>query len=91
MTEVTLDIYVDDQCGGCETAESLAGEVREWFPALRVILHRLAPGQPLPAGVVAVPAYLLEGDLIQYGTPERQQIGRAVLDALATRLAESQG
>ena len=61
MEPITLDIYVDDHYGGCERAESLAAEAREWFASLRVAVHRLAPRAALPRGVVAVPAYVLDG------------------------------
>ena len=85
MDAITLNIYVDDNCRGCERAEGLAHEAREWFRELRVAVHRLRPGGSLPAGVVAVPAYVLDGRVLQYGTPERSQIGQALVQALAAR------
>jgi hypothetical protein len=90
MTPVTLEIYVDDHCVSCDQAEALAAEAREWFPALRAVIHRLGPGISLPEGIVAVPAYVLEQRLIQYGTPERRQIGQAIVDAFVARLSQSQ-
>lgn len=88
MGYVTLDIYVDDACSSCETAEQLGIEAREWFPDLRVEIHRLESRKRLPAGIVAVPAYVLDGQVLQYGTPERSQIGRALLDAFSGRLPQ---
>lgn len=87
MTSLLLDIYVDDHCRGCAAAEDLATEVSRWFPMVEVVIHRLGEGQATPPGVVAVPAFLLEGRLLQYGTPEPGQIGRAVLDALLVQQA----
>lgn len=88
MDAITLDIYVDDGCEGCARAEGLAKEARAWFRELEVAIHRLEAGATLPAGVVAVPAYVLEGRVIQYGTPERSQIGEALVDALTARGAQ---
>ena len=90
MGYVTLDIYVDDGCSSCETAEQLALEARQWFPGLQVQIHRLESRKRLPDGVVAVPAYVLDGRIIQYGTPERSQIGRALLDAFGGRPPQSE-
>jgi hypothetical protein len=90
MLPVTLEIYVEDRCLSCDQAEALAAEAREWFPALRAVIHRLGPGIALPEGVVAVPAYVLEKQLVQYGTPERRQIGQAIVDAFIARLPQSQ-
>ncbi len=90
MVPITLEIYVEDQCPSCDQAEALAAEAREWFPALRAVIHHLGPGNSLPEGIVAVPAYVLEHRLIQYGTPERRQIGQAILDAFIARLPQSQ-
>ncbi len=90
MGPIVLEIYVDDHCQSCDQAEALAAEAREWFPALRAIIHRLGPNIALPDGVVAVPAYVLDKRLIQYGTPERRQIGQAILDAFIARLPQSQ-
>lgn len=82
MPLLRLDIYVDDGCRGCHDAEALAAEAAAWFPQLMVDIHHLPAGQPLPEGVVAVPAFVLGGTVVQYGTPERGQLGRAVVDAL---------
>ena len=89
MDTVTLDIYVDEYCDTCKAAERLAAEVREWFPAIEVLIHRLGTGLSLPKGIIAVPAFLLNGRLIQYGTPQRPQLGQAVLDALHLNRADS--
>lgn len=85
MDDIPLDIYEDDACRGCERAEDLAQEAQQWFGDVSVTLHRLQASGSLPRGIVAVPAYVLEGRVIQYGTPEREQIGRALIEALATR------
>ncbi len=89
MATLSFDVNLDDQCPSCDAAEAVAAEVQEWFPMVRVTIHRLEPGQPTPDTVIAVPAFLLEGRLIQFGTPSRTQISRALLDTLVARLEQS--
>lgn len=84
MPDLTLDIYLAADCFGCDQAEALAAEIDGGFPQVRVAIHWLSEGLELPAGIVAVPAFLLEGKLIQYGTPEPQQVTNAVTRALGS-------
>lgn len=84
MSDLTLDIYLAVDCFGCDQAEVLAGEIDGWFPQLRVAIHWLSEGVGLPAGIIAVPAFVLDGKLIQYGTPERKQVTDAVTRALGS-------
>lgn len=76
-----LEIYVSADCPGCararEIATSLGGEV----PGVRIEvidLDEVRAGQ-LPDGVVAVPAYVLDGAVISLGNPR--------LSSLRERLA----
>ena len=48
-------------------------------------------GESLPAGLVAVPALLLDGRLVQYGTPDRGELGQLLLDRVRGGLPESNG
>ena len=84
MATLTLDIYLDENCFGCDLAEALAADIDGGFPQVHVAIHWLSPDLRLPKGIVAVPAFLLEGQLIQYGTPERRQITDAVMRALGS-------
>ena len=86
MSRIRLDIYLTEGCFACQRVEVLAADAREWFPQIPVTLHRLSTGDALPAGVVAVPAFVLDGRVIQYGTPDQGQISEAVVRALASSL-----
>ncbi len=84
MENLTLEIYLDDGCFACEQAEALAASIDGSFARVEVIIHRLREGARLPAGIVAVPAFVLAGRLIQYGTPEPEEIKAAVQRALGS-------
>ena len=82
---VTVSIYIDDGCGSCDRAVALAAEIRAWFPQVHVRIHDLAAGADRPASIVAVPAFLVDDRLVQYGTPSPEQIAAAIMDSLADR------
>jgi hypothetical protein len=82
-----LEVYVAAGCLGCDEAYTIAQIVQEHFPTVRVDVIHLDDldrrGQPVPAGVVAVPTYLLDGAVISLGNPRR--------DDLIARLANWHG
>ena len=85
MAAATLDVYVDVGCPGCEAARSFAAEIQSWFPRLVVVVRELGDERVEPPDwLVAVPAFVLQGRLIQYGRPERGEISEAVQHALAS-------
>jgi hypothetical protein len=67
-----LSIYVIPSCFGSEQTRQLADRVRSWeIPALRVQVCDLSePGTARPDRVIAVPAYVLDGQVISLGTPD---------------------
>lgn len=66
-----LEVYVSDHCFNCHEALGIAAEARQ-IPDLEVRVINLdrAPG-PVPSKVVAVPTYLLDGQTVSLGNPER--------------------
>ncbi len=85
MPQISLNIYLTDGCFACDRVAALAADLRGWFPQIRVVLHHLTAGADLPAEVVAVPAFVLDGHVIQYGTPDQAQISEAIVGALRSR------
>lgn len=71
-----LDIYVADHCANCVEALRLA-ELAGTLPRVdvRVINLDTAP-DPVPARVVAVPTYLLDGRVVSLGNPTRDDLLR---------------
>lgn len=75
----TLRVYVAPGCAGCRTARTLAEAVRHARPDHPVEVIDLAerPDEPLPAGVIGTPAYLLGETVISLGNPDlRDLLGR---------------
>ncbi len=70
-----LKILITDHCFGCEEAIRLFHELRNLMPHLSVELLDLdAEGAVPPEGVVAVPAYLLDGQTIFLGNPRIEKL-----------------
>lgn len=86
-----LDLYIDESCGVCADAVAIVEAVRQWFTEvqLQVRVHELDEGALLPAGIVAVPALLLDDRLIQYGTPDRAELRRLLVDSVSEGRPES--
>lgn len=70
-----LRILIAGHCFGCEEAERLFHEIRNLMPHLSVELLDLdAEGAIPPEGVVAVPAYVLDGRTIFLGNPRIEEL-----------------
>jgi len=79
-----LEIYVSNHCFNCQEALQIAAEARQ-IPHLEVSVISLDDAaEPIPAKVVAVPTYLLDGQTVSLGNPERA----AFLNQLAVRAKE---
>ena len=78
-----LKIFVEPRCEACERALSLAGDMRDRFPALEVVVVDLSkPGADRPDYVFAVPTYVLGGRVLSLGNPRRSRLVAAVEAAL---------
>jgi hypothetical protein len=65
-----LDIYIEENCLGCDYTRGLASEVQEAFPELEVRIFDLTrPNIIKPDCVFAVPTYLLDGSRLWVGNP----------------------
>ncbi len=87
MTNCTPDrpilrVYVAPGCLSCRTALRIVDAVRQHRPAQPVEVIDLAEDsdQPLPAGVVGTPTYLLGRRVISMGNPDLAEL----LDQLDT-------
>ena len=81
-----LEIYVTRHCFGCAEALRLAEVAGRRFPELpvRVIDLEREP-EARPEGLVAVPTYLLDGQVVSLGTPRPHDLFRKLEQALAGR------
>jgi predicted thioredoxin/glutaredoxin len=78
-----LRIFVEPGCEGCHRALSLAGAIRDRFPALEVeVVDLSAPEAHRPEYVFAVPTFVLNGRVLSLGNPRPSRLVAAVEAAL---------
>jgi hypothetical protein len=66
-----LEIYISDQCPNCWEAVVIA-ELSRSIVGLEVTVVNLdVPGQSVPPQVFATPTYMLDGQVVSLGNPER--------------------
>lgn len=81
-----LQIVVASHCFGCEEALRLSQEVIKAFPQISVEFIDLEQkGARVPAGIFAVPAYLLNGVLVFTGNPAEAELFAALSAPLAQK------
>lgn len=68
-----LQIFVAQDCWGCEESRRLAAEVRARMPWIDVELVDLNSARR-PSNVFAAPTYLLDGKVIFLGNPRWNQL-----------------
>ncbi len=77
-----LQIVVAGHCFGCAEAERLRAALASSMPAVPVEWIDLeVPESVRPPGVVAVPAYLVDGQLAFTGNPTLQDLQSRLLSA----------
>jgi hypothetical protein len=81
-----LDVFVSAHCFGCPDARRLAAAVAERFETVSVRVVDLddAP-EAKPERVIAVPAYLLDDEVISFGNPRQADLFRQVERALSAQ------
>ncbi len=75
-----LSIVIAANCATCDTARELAVYAREALPELKVEIVELDGEQTVPAGVVATPTYLLDGQVIYLGNPSPSQLIQKIME-----------
>jgi hypothetical protein len=77
--QAVLEVVVAPHCFGCARARALATEVAARYPTLDVWIVDLAqPESVAPPGLVAIPAYVLNGRLIFTGNPTPDALARVL-------------
>ena len=67
-----LDIYITNQCANCREALLIAEQARRIIGLKVAVIDLEQAGQNVPSRVVAVPTYLLNGQVVSLGNPERE-------------------
>jgi Thioredoxin domain len=86
----SLDVYLTSSCFGCVEARRLAEAAARRFPgcAVRVIDLEREP-RARPEGIVAVPTYLLDGEVLFLGNPRSADLFRRLEQSAAASEAKS--
>jgi hypothetical protein len=80
-----LIVYIERGCFSCEHALELAARAAHTFPELEVEVFDVGSGRALPASVVAVPTFTLDGGVISLGTPEWVKLTHAITTPTGAR------
>lgn len=77
-----LEIFVHDGCISEQPALALAQEIQREFPALHVQIWQEADGRDRAQalGILAVPAFVLDGQVLAVGVPGKEWLVRKLLD-----------
>jgi hypothetical protein len=76
MHPMRLEMYVADHCSNCAEALRLA-ELARRVPGVEVrVINLDTTTEPVPARVVAVPTYLLDGRVVSLGNPSHADLLR---------------
>ena len=77
----TLALYVEAGCASCVAARELAERACSEFPRVDVqVIDLSVSSRRPPDRVVAVPAFLLDGELVSLGAPSWDRLGSLLAD-----------
>jgi predicted thioredoxin/glutaredoxin len=79
-----LDIYITTVCTNCGEALLIAERARTIAGLKVAVINLDQPGQRIPPHIVAVPTYVLDGNVVSLGNPEREKF----LSMLRTELQQ---
>ncbi len=83
MASVHLEIYVERGCSACRRSLSLAAEVRDRFPQVRLrVVDVSSGGGDYRHLVTATPTFVLNGSTFSLGNPSGPELERVILDLL---------
>ena len=72
---IQLDIYIEPDCLTCDYAYEVAEHVRSELPEVNVTMIDLSdPETSAPPSVFAVPTYVLNGERLSLGNPDKEEL-----------------
>jgi hypothetical protein len=78
-----LEVYVSSACLNCAEAVRLAEEAATRYPGVVVRVVDLETDRiPPPDPVVAVPTYVLDGQVVSLGNPDPEQLFARLCEAI---------
>jgi hypothetical protein len=86
-----LEVYVTRHCFGCAEALRLADLANRRFPELVVkVIDLEREPEARPDRLVAVPTYVLDGQILSLGNPRPHDLFRQLEQALARRCGRAE-
>ena len=82
MKNMTLRVYVADDCWSCQETRRIVADIAPPFPEVAIEMRQIADDQP--DNVFAVPTYVLNGRVIFMGNPTRDELCQKLIAALQT-------
>ena len=82
MMNLTLRVYVSDDCWSCQETRRIVAEITPQFPEVTVELLEMDGDRP--DDVFAVPTYVLNGRVIFMGNPTRGELSQKLIAAHQT-------
>jgi alkyl hydroperoxide reductase subunit AhpF len=73
--QTELNIYINQECPGCDQALRIANMIEERMPTVVVrIIDLNEPNTRRPESVFAVPTYVLNGKTVSLGNPDELEL-----------------
>lgn len=82
---VELQVFVESGCQQCERALELAREIDGAFTGLAVRIVEISEAGPQRDDVFAVPTFVLDGQVLSLGNPQRAELRQEVQSLLRDR------
>ena len=83
-----LDIYISGQCTNCQEAVLIAEQARSIAGLEVTVVNLDVPEKRVPPQVFATPTYVLDGQVVSLGNPERGAFLAGLHAALARGIEE---
>ncbi len=71
-----LEVFVHGGCLSEQLALTLAQEIQQEFSGLKVEVHQVAEERAQILGIIAAPAFVLDGQILAVGVPSREWLAR---------------
>ena len=77
-----MEVYVSSECLNCDEARTLAEQAAARYPNVVVqVIDIDLNGSPPPDPVVAVPTYVLNGQVVSLGNPYPEELFARLFEA----------
>ncbi len=79
---MNLILYADLGCVTCQRSRDLLDDIALVYPNLDVQVVEVDETKPLPSEIIAVPTFVLQGQVISMGNPTLEELTAIVGEAV---------